>query len=334
LFGWEAANGQAGDAGALARQQESEKPKMVSIRRMTPLDIEVVSELDALAFAAPGQQTGHNGPVHPRTHDNVLACLNLNPSGCFVAETDKLIGYIFTRVWGTKGWIGTFGVHPHRQGQGIGKSLLSAAVEHLQRASCTTIGLETMSSSPSNVGFYSRSGFLLTFPTVLLVKETGRGAMASPCTLLSQLENEEALSAITQVSEVACPGLDYAPEVSNAREYKWGETLILGWPEPWAFAIVRTTPKREGLVWSMADVSVLVLCSKAEERLAEALRATESFAHSRRIQQLILAVNTTDGEALQQSLDYGFRVHSVWLRMILDGKDTPPVGRVLSRWLM
>jgi ribosomal protein S18 acetylase RimI-like enzyme len=307
---------------------------MASIRRMTPTDVEGVSQLDVLAFAAYRRQTGQNGPVRPRMHGNIWACLNLNPAGCFVAETDRPVGYIFTRIWGTMGWIGTFGVHPDCQGQGVGRSLLGAAVEHLQAAGCKTIGLETMSDSPYNVGFYSRFGFLPTFPTVLLVKETGSVAIASPYAMLSQLENEEALCAITQVSQAACPGLDCAPEVSNAREYGWGETLLVGWPQPWAFAIVRTTPKREGSVQSVADVSVLVVDSAAGERLAEALQAVDAFVHSRGLGQVGLAVNTADGEALQQALGYGFRVYAVVLRMILGGEYVPPVGRVLSKWLM
>jgi ribosomal protein S18 acetylase RimI-like enzyme len=307
---------------------------MASIRRMTPADVEVVSQLDVLAFAAYSRQTGQNGSVGPRTHGNILACLNLNPAGCFVAETDRPVGHIFTRIWGTTGWIGTFGVHPDCQGQGVGRFLLGAAVEHLQGAGCETIGLETMSDSPYNVGFYSRFGFLPTFPTVLLVKESGSVAAASPYAMLRQLENGEALSAITQISQAACPGLDCAPEVSNAREYGWGETLLVGWPQPWAFAIVRTTPKREGSVGSIADVSVLVVDSRAGERLAEALQAVDAFVHSRGLGQVGLAVNTADGEALQQALGYGFRVYAVVLRMILGGEYAPPVGRVLSKWLM
>ena len=307
---------------------------MVSIRRITPTDLEVVSQLDALAFTSYCRKTGYDGPVHQRTHGNVLACLNLNPTGCFVAETDRLVGYIFTRIWGTIGWIGTFGVHPDCQGQGVGRKLLTAAVEHLQEVSCNTIGLETMSDSPYNVGFYSRYGFLLTFPTVLLVKETRSVAMASPYTVLSQLENEEGLSVITQISQAACPGLDYALEVSNAREYKWGETLLVGWPQPWAFAIVRTTPKREGSLESTADISVLVIRSNAAERLREALRAVEAFVQRRGLGQMGLAVNTADGEVLQQALGYGFRVSAVVLRMIFEGKYTRQTGRVLSNWLM
>jgi hypothetical protein len=169
---------------------------------------------------------------------------------------------------------------------------------------------------------------------VLLVKVTEPIATAPPYTVFSQLESEEALPAITQVSQAACPGLDHAPEVSNAREYAWGETLLVGWPQPWAFAIVRTTPKHGGPVEPAADISVLVVPSKAGGSLAEVLQAVEGFVHRRGLEQVSLAVNTADGEALQQALGYGFRVYAVRLRMILDGKYTPPVGRVLSKWLM
>jgi GNAT superfamily N-acetyltransferase len=301
---------------------------------MTPTDVEVVSQLDVQAFKAYARQRGYDGPVHPRTHRNVLACLNLNPAGCYVAATDKLVGYVFSRILGTTGWIGTFGVHPDIQGQGIGRSLLAAAVEHLQAANCATVGLETMSDSPYNVGFYSRFGFLCTFPTVLLDKETESVAVASPYAVLGQLENEEAMSAITRISQAACSRLDYAPEAGNAEKYEWGETVLLGWPRPWAFAIVRTTPKREGLVASAAGISVLVIASKAGESLAEALRTVEDFAHSRGLERVSLAVNTADGEALQQALSYGYRVRAVVLRMVFDGEYTPPAGRVLSAWLM
>jgi GNAT superfamily N-acetyltransferase len=65
----------------------------------------------------------------------------------------------FFRVWGKLGWIGTFGVDPDCHGLGIGKKLLTHAIESLENAGCTTIRLETMPDSPNNVGLYARSGF-------------------------------------------------------------------------------------------------------------------------------------------------------------------------------
>jgi len=169
---------------------------------------------------------------------------------------------------------------------------------------------------------------------VLLDKETEPVAAASPHAVLSQLENEEAMSEITRISKAASSRLDYAPEARNAKEYEWGETLLVGWPRPWGFAIVRTTPKREGLLASAAGISALVIASRAGESLAEALRSVEDFVHSRGLERVNLAVNTADGKALQQALNYGFCVRRVVLRMVFDGQYTPPDGRVLSAWLM
>jgi hypothetical protein len=191
-----------------------------------------------------------------------------------------------------------------------------------------------MADSPYNVGFYSRFGFLLTFPTVRLIKETGSVATPSPYTVLGQLETDEALSAITRISQAACPGLDCAPEVSNASEFGWGETLLVGRPQPWAFAVVGTTPKGEGVARFPADVGVLAVQSQAVESLVAVLQAIETFVHSRDLEQVSLAVNTADSQALQQALDYGYRIRAVGLRMVLEGKHTPPKGRVLSKWLM
>lgn len=307
---------------------------MISIRQMTPTDIDAVAQLDVLAFTTYARQTGHDGVISPRTRENLLACINLNPSGCFVAEADQVVGYVFTRILGTIGWIGTFGVHPDCQGQGVGRSLLDAAVECLQRAGCTTIGLETMPDSPYNVGLYSRFGFLPIFPTVNLTKETDPSAAASPHAEFGRLGDEESLTAVTRIGQAACPGLDYAPEAANAREYGWGETLLIGWPQPWAFAVVRTMPKPEGAVEPVAEVRALVVQPEARERLVQVLQTVEAFASGRGVGQVSLAVNSADGEALRRVLDYGFRVYNVRLRMVLNGAYTYPVGPVLSKWLM
>jgi len=98
--------------------------------------------------------------------------------------------------------------------------------------------------------------------------------------------------------------------------------------------VVRTTAKREGAVESVADVIALVIHSKARGSLDDVLHVIEAFAYSRGLEQVSLAVNTGNGEVFQQTLDYGFRVRKVMIRMILGGKATPLVGKVLSKWLM
>jgi ribosomal protein S18 acetylase RimI-like enzyme len=307
---------------------------MVQIRLMTPADSDAIAQLDVLAFAAHARRAGYESPIPPRTPQNLLACQDLNPAGCFVAKAGELVGFVFARTWGTTGWIGTFGVHPDCQGQGVGSSLLAAAGTQLRKTGCTTIGLETMSDSPDNVGFYGRFGFLPAFPTVLLIKRAQPMNMDSSYTALSQVENCDALSAIAQISHAAQLGLNYAPEVSNAIEHGWGEALFLGWPQPWAFALVRTEAKREGLAERVADVEALVALPGVRQQLIEALHAIELFVVKQGFEQLTLAVNAVDGDAFQQALGFGYRVRNVVLRMILGGECSRPVGMVLSKWLM
>ena len=140
---------------------------------------------------------------------------------------------------------------------------------------------------------------------------------------------------LTQISQAAWPGLDYAPEAYNAKEYGWGETLLIGWPKTWAFAIVRTIPKRGGSNEPVAEVITLVIHPQARWRLAEALQAIESFAVSQNAQQIDLSVNAVDGQILQSVLDYGFRVNRVMLRMVYaETEYACPHGVDLSRWVM
>jgi ribosomal protein S18 acetylase RimI-like enzyme len=300
---------------------------------MSAADVEIVAQLDVLAFDAYCRQVGLDGQQSPRTCQNILACLNLNPKGCFVAGADEPVGYLFSRVWGALGWLGVFGLHPDCQGQGIGRALLRAGVNYLQSAGCKTIGLETMPDSPYNVGFYTRLGFQLWFPTLLLHKNVEQPTKTPPFALFSQQEND-ALSTLTQISRAAWPGLDYASEAESARQYGWGETLLIGWPQTWAFAVVRTVPKREGSDEPVAEVLALAIHPQARQRLAEVLQAVETFAVGQNAPQINLCVNGVDGQTLQRALDYGFRVSRVRLRMVYESEYVCPPGVDLSGWVM
>ena len=127
------------------------------IRPMESTDLEEVRKLDAEVFSAYG--TG------VRSRENVASCLQLNPNGCFVATDAGIAGYVFSRIWGKVGWIGTFGVAEEDRGKAIGKSLLEQAVAALRQSGCSVIGLETMPESAYNMGFYLRRGFRFTLPS-------------------------------------------------------------------------------------------------------------------------------------------------------------------------
>lgn len=285
-------------------------------------DLEDVAELDALAFQA-----------ERRTQQHLKACLELNPHGCFVATSadGSPVGYVFSRRWGNLGWIGVGGVHPAHQRQGWGKALVSRTIQQLQASGCTTVGGSTQTAN--NVGIWASLGFVPGAPTLEMVKPAAAAQFPATAMLLSQLDRAQALQAICQISHTVQPGLDYTAEVCNADEYGWGETLLFGWPSPWAFALLRTDPIRPGLAHTLR-ISVLVMPHEVRQRLPEVLSAIEDLAWEKHYKQLDLFVDTSTPDALQHALKYGFRVRSLWIRMALNQSPPPPSGVDLSLWAM
>ncbi len=298
---------------------------MPSIRPMTLNDLAQVAKLDALAF---------NTTL--RNYRHLKASLHLNPAGCFVATTTngEPIGYAFSRIWGCLGWIGVLGVRPDHQGKGFGKTLVRTTIKHLQDAGCKIIGLATEAQKPNDVGLYIHLGFLPGFPTLELSKTTEHPQESLPFIFLSQLNTDTALKAVRQISQEVKTGLDYTSEASNAYNYQWGETLFFGWPQPWAFAIVRTSPTRESSDDKVMQIAVLAIPKDARKRLPEVLRTIEELASYKNYSQICIAVNASDPNTLQQVVMSGFRVRNLLIPMTLDHPPEAPTGIDLSRWIM
>ena len=307
----------------------------MTTRNMLEDDWEQVSHLDTRAFNVYFQKTGSELLTTHRTRQNLCANLAMNPTGCFVsADSESLNGYIFSRAWGKIGWFGTFGLDPAVHGQGLGQQLLRLAVDNLQQAGCTTIGLETMSDAPSNIGLYTGFGFNPLHPTLILTQPAAAAPVALPCAPLSQLNEGQALPLISSISQSARPELDCAREAHNAREFGWGETLLLGWPQPWGFAIIRTIAIRGTNPAPVCEVCALALQPAARGRLDEVLQLLRNYAFEKQVSQLVLPVNTVDSAALQVVISHGFRVDRAVLRFVYGGSYPPPAGLEFCRWAM
>lgn len=306
----------------------------MEIRPMMAGDAANIAHLDVQAFSSYWQDALGQANIPPRTQANILACLDLNPAGCLVAVEQEPVGYVFSRVWGQVGWVGTFGVHPDFRGRGVGKSLLLAAVEQLKAAGCRTIGLETMPDSAYNIGFYTRLGFRLVQPSLSLDKTTGEPARDPGYRLLCLPDQPADLTILSQISQASRPGLDLAVEAQNAAAFGWGTSLLIGKPEPWAAAILRTVPKRELVSESYCEVRSLVVHPASQGCFREALQAVEAFAASRSLLEINLHINAVHSQALREALEAGYRVSYALLRMILLSDATSPPGIDLSRWAM
>jgi ribosomal protein S18 acetylase RimI-like enzyme len=315
-------------------QLEMKTPPQIEIRPMTPDDLEAVAQVDVMAFSDYNLRGGKQAPFPRRTRASLLASLDLDAQGCFIAWGEGALGYIFSRCWGKLGWIGVFGVQPAFQGQHIGRRLIAAALESLEARECAWIGLETMPDNLYNVGFYARLGFRPAYARLTFEKLVEAPAHEVAFDLLSSLPQERALAQIARLSQSVQPGLDYSAEAVNAQRHAWGETLLLGWPDPWGFAILRTAPTRSGACDPLADVDVLVVQPEQRGRFPEALGAVEAYAHLHGAPRQQIPVYAGDWLACQQALAYGMRVQGLMLRFFYKGDPGCLEGVNLSRWAM
>jgi GNAT superfamily N-acetyltransferase len=97
-----------------------------------------------------------------------------DPGGCWVAEDDTgLVGMVTSLRRETLWCLATYAVLPGRQGQGIGKPLLAAALDHGR--ACTR-GMLSSSADPKAVRIYRQAGFDL-HPQMYLTGTVDRSAI-------------------------------------------------------------------------------------------------------------------------------------------------------------
>ncbi len=312
---------------------------MIVIRQMHLEDAEAIRQVDSVAFGAWARQAyGKQPPSYRRTLANVQSCLEKDPEGCFVAqEEEHIVGFIFSRTWGGVGWFGTFAVLPEYQGRGLGKRLIAASLDYLQRDPERVIGLETMFDSPYNLGLYLKLGFEASFPTFLLTKAL-EGSVPDDVGLprwsaSSRDTQERWLADLQQATGKLQAGLDYSKEILSMTQYRLGETLVLvNGQQAVGLSVVWLTSGWEGLGAERASVQALALhpAYTNTECLGALLDATEALSRTQGKDTVTVAVNARHAWALQRLLDCGYRVSRAMVRMLWKAGD---VGPTPDRWV-
>jgi ribosomal protein S18 acetylase RimI-like enzyme len=319
---------------------------MTIVREMREEDTDAVRAVEAIAFGAWWRQVkGESAELPQRTQTIVRANREKDPGGCFVAEDgDRVVGFIFSRTWGSVGWFGTFSVLPEYQGRGIGKQLIAASVDYMRRAPQPgrVIGLETMPDSPYNLGLYLRLGFRARFLTFLLGKALEQpiaGDVDLPHWSAADAETQECwLANLRRAAGQIQPGLDYSKEIISTARHNLGQTLVM---TEGATAIGSSTvwleSVREGMDGESATVQVLTLhpAHTNVETFRALVEASEELAIAHGKQRLAMPVNACHTWALEQLLRWGYRIERALVRMVLQGTDEGPSvnGHVnSSRW--
>jgi ribosomal protein S18 acetylase RimI-like enzyme len=320
-----------------------------TVRQMTELDFPAVAEIEAGVFTDWYRLYRRDTtPIAERTIQQLSYATSIDPEGnsVAVAADGSIVGFILARTWGSVGWFGTFGVPTQFQRLGIGTALVDRTLSFLTSRS-TTIGLETMPESGPNMAFYSRSGFALTYPTLLtemsLIQESDRlrGMDVSDVTAWSEeTDGEVALEEIRGISDALLAGLDYSAEVVAMNSYGFGNTLLShgAGGRLDGFAIVRTAPFRNENAPGQAFVHAMCIRPGAPERevLLDLLRQIWTIATPLGLSRLIAGVNTRHLAAVSALYDAGFRPMRAAIRMALSSgpQDVfhPTDAFEVSRW--
>ena len=97
-----------------------------------------------------------------RKRDGIDYDLRRHARQAFVAEVDgKVVGYVSTRLYPgiLVGHIANVAVSPEYQGQGIGKKLLAAALDHFRREGMRHARIETLEQNEKGCRLYPAFGF-------------------------------------------------------------------------------------------------------------------------------------------------------------------------------
>ncbi|MBI3982395.1 MAG: ribosomal protein S18-alanine N-acetyltransferase [Gemmatimonadetes bacterium] len=115
------------------------------IRAATPADLERVAAIERTVFSDPWPASAFG---------------SLLGEDALVLELDGQVeGYVFARRMGQEAEILNLAVRPERQGAGLGRSLLDAALAQLLDRGVSQVFLEVRCSNTGAQAFYHRMGF-------------------------------------------------------------------------------------------------------------------------------------------------------------------------------
>ncbi|MBN1963046.1 MAG: GNAT family N-acetyltransferase [Anaerolineae bacterium] len=283
-----------------------------TIRQMSPADLGIVRQIDRDAFDMMRRQ--ERRPSHAlnlRTLDNMRAALRRPHPGVVIEwPPGRVVGYCFTHVWGSLGWLGTLGIAPRSQGIGLGRAVIAAGLDVLRRAGCRVLALETMPDSGKNLALYTRLGLDPRHLTVLC-----QGAPPQVTSTHFERWNGDGDS-LRQIASGLVPGLDPAPAARWLAEEQAGDTLI--WSEggqPVAFAALRAGPRRDEGFPSSLTVEAAACLPEAAHLWPRYLGEMQTHARNQGKSGLVLPVNTHQAVLLRGLLDAGLRIVHTRVRM-------------------
>jgi GNAT superfamily N-acetyltransferase len=314
--------------------------RLVGPTPVTPDDIPALNRLFAEAFTERYRRDGLVGVRVPPLNPDVwaYALADAGDDAMLWRDADgSLVAFNVAHRSGAEGWMGPLAVRPDRQGEGIGQRIVTTAIERLQAAGVTTLGLETMPRTIENIGFYSRLGFVPGCLTITLSGDAPRRAgRAAEATLGGARtgERRRLLEACRARLGAVAGGCDYTREIELTLSLGLGDAAVLedgGVVE--GFALWHSAPLADAR--TADEVRLLKLFATSPAVFLELLRMVETAAARLRIRAVAVRCQGRFGQAYTAIVARGYQVRWTDLRMTLAAYPEPqlPDGVVLfSNW--
>jgi ribosomal protein S18 acetylase RimI-like enzyme len=288
-------------------------------RPMTPDDLDAVREIDRLAFESYRRQ--HRQLLRPqrsRTLHNMRAALHRPHPGVVVEWREEVVGYCFTHVWGSLGWLGTLGVRPRLQGYGLGQAVIAAGLDILRAAGCRVLALETMPESGKNQAIYTRQGLEPRFMTLLC-----RGRLSPPAAS-THFTVWNGGPELQTIAEQLVTGLDVTPAARWLADEGAGATLVW-WQDnaPVALAVLRHQSRHRDSVQSYLTVEAMACLPAVAGRWPRYLDEVNAYGARLDKTGLVLPVNGWQIDLLRAVLDRHMEIAHTRVRMV----NGPPLGK-------
>jgi hypothetical protein len=231
--------------------------------------------------------------------------------------------------------MGPLAVRPDRQGAGVGKVIVRAAVDWLAARGVTTLGLETMPRTVENIGFYARLGFVPGHLTVTVTNDIAARGHPAP-SLLSQRAGPAGAAAVEAARRLVAglaPGYDFTREILLTAELDLGDTALVDGDDGLAAMVLwHSVSLAEGR--PREEVRVLKLAARDPRAFEAAIAATEAAAARLGIRRVAVRCQTRYADAFHRLMARGYRVRWTDLRMTYEGYPEPHAepGVLFSNW--
>ena len=136
------------------------------VRPMTKDDLDAVYLIETLSFRSPWSKHSLAGELKNRVAHYVV-----------MEQDGEVIGYCGMWVLFEEAHITNIAIHPQHRGQGFGKQLLLAAMEHAASFSAEMMTLEVRETNHVAQNMYEKFGFLQQGFRKKYYSDTGEGAL-------------------------------------------------------------------------------------------------------------------------------------------------------------